>query len=98
VGGFVRRRANYQKSWHLIAERLSKNGVIPNIITNGWLFDQEILSQEISSGVGTSPSVLMACRKPTTLYAGRVHTEKTMQAIELCRRGNNGRDSHNHCK
>ena len=39
--------------WHLLASRLRDNGVIPNIITNGWLITEELLDRAVESGVGT---------------------------------------------
>lgn len=36
-----------------IIKKLRENGVIPNIITNGWLIDDEFLDQIIESGIGT---------------------------------------------
>ncbi len=77
-----------RRDWHLIAERLSKNGVIPNIITNGWLFDQEILSQAISSGVGTIAFSIDGLQETHDFIRREGSYRKTMQAIELCRRGN----------
>ncbi|ADL53788.1 radical SAM/SPASM domain-containing protein [Clostridium cellulovorans] len=42
-----------RKDWHLIAKELTKNGVIPNIITNGWLVTEEIAKLAAEAGVGT---------------------------------------------
>ena len=42
-----------RKDWDLIAAELSSHGVIPNIITNGWLVDEKVLDRAIAAGVGT---------------------------------------------
>jgi radical SAM protein with 4Fe4S-binding SPASM domain len=42
-----------RKDWHLIAKRLSDKGVIPNIISNGWLVTDDIISKIKESKVGT---------------------------------------------
>jgi MoaA/NifB/PqqE/SkfB family radical SAM enzyme len=50
-----------RKDWNLIAERLNKNGIIPNLITNGWLIDENIIEKAIKS------------KKPMTLCVNKVH-------------------------
>ena len=42
-----------RKDWHLIARRLSEKGVIPNIISNGWLVTDDIISKIKEAHVGT---------------------------------------------
>ncbi|MFA6336021.1 MAG: radical SAM protein [Bacteroidales bacterium] len=42
-----------RKDWNLIAKRLSDKGVIPNIISNGWLVTDDIISKIKESRVGT---------------------------------------------
>lgn len=42
-----------RKDWHLIAKRLSDNGVIPNIISNGWLVTDDTIAKIKESKVGT---------------------------------------------
>ncbi|MGM0501294.1 MAG: radical SAM protein [Bacillota bacterium] len=39
--------------WYLIAERLSEHGIVPNIITNGWILDEKMIDKAINAGVGT---------------------------------------------
>lgn len=77
-----------RRDWHLLAERLSKNGVIPNVITNGWLFDQEILDKAINAGVGTIAFSIDGLQETHDFIRREGSYLKTMQAIELCRRRN----------
>lgn len=77
-----------RRDWHLIAQRLSQNGVIPNIITNGWLFGQEILDQAINAGVGTIAFSVDGLQGTHDFIRREGSYRKTMQAIELCRRSN----------
>ncbi|MDQ2087807.1 radical SAM protein [Herbivorax sp. ANBcel31] len=42
-----------RKDWHLIAKELNKNGIIPNIITNGWLINEEIADMAVEAGINT---------------------------------------------
>lgn len=42
-----------RKDWHLIAKQLSDKGVIPNIISNGWLVTDDTIAKIKESKVGT---------------------------------------------
>lgn len=42
-----------RKDWHLITKRLSDKGVIPNMISNGWLVTDDIIAKIKESKVGT---------------------------------------------
>lgn len=77
-----------RRDWHLIAQRLSQNGVIPNVITNGWLFDQEILDKAINAGVGTIAFSIDGLQETHDFIRREGSYLKTMQALELCRRSN----------
>lgn len=42
-----------RKDWHIIANGLTENGVIPNMITNGWLMNEEIAKNAKEAGINT---------------------------------------------
>lgn len=42
-----------RKDWPLLAGRLYKNGIIPNIITNGWLVTEQMVKTAEANGVET---------------------------------------------
>lgn len=42
-----------RKDWDLIAKRLNDNGIIPNMITNGWLMSEEIADRAVAAGINT---------------------------------------------
>jgi len=42
-----------RKDWPLIAGRLYRNGIIPNIITNGWLVNDKMVEDAEANGVET---------------------------------------------
>lgn len=42
-----------RKDWDLIAKRLNENGIIPNMITNGWLLSDEIADMAVNAGINT---------------------------------------------
>ena len=74
-----------RKDWYKIAERLSGNGVIPNIITNGWLIDEKMLDKAVKAGVGTLAFSLDGLNKTHDYIRREGSYQKTMQAIELSR-------------
>ena len=74
-----------RKDWHLIAERLAKNGVIPHLITNGWLFNEEILDKAIKAGVGIIAFSVDGLQKTHDVIRREGSYQRIMQAIELCR-------------
>lgn len=77
-----------RKDWHLIAARLTQNGVIPNIITNGWLFNEEILEQAINAGVGTIAFSVDGLQQTHDFIRREGSYQRIMRAIELCRSRN----------
>jgi len=42
-----------RKDWDLIAKRLNENGIIPNMISNGWLMSEEIADRAVKAGINT---------------------------------------------
>lgn len=77
-----------RRDWNLIAERLTQNGVVPNIITNGWLFNEEILDKAIHAKVGTIAFSIDGLQKTHDFIRREGSYQRTMQAIELCRSRN----------
>ncbi|MGI6647525.1 MAG: radical SAM protein [Bacillota bacterium] len=77
-----------RKDWHLIAERLTQNGVIPNLITNGWLFNEEILDKAVKAGVGTIAFSLDGLQENHDFLRREGSYQRIMRAIELCRQRN----------
>ncbi len=74
-----------RKDWDMIARRLGQNGIIPNMITNGWLVDDKILDRAREAGINTiAVSVDGLCdthdfiRKPGSF-------ERIMKAFDLMR-------------
>ena len=46
-------RTNYKERSTQLIKRLNEKGVIPNIITNAWSLNEEMLDEIIAAGVGT---------------------------------------------
>lgn len=73
-----------RKDWHLIAERLSQRGVIPNLITNGWLFDEKVLEQAINAGIGTIAFSIDGLEETHDFMRRPGSYARIMHALELC--------------
>jgi len=71
--------------WHLIAKRLNDNGVIPNIITNGWLMDEDLANRAKEAGVNTIAFSLDGLKETHNSIRKEGSYERIMNAIEICR-------------
>ena len=70
-----------RKDWSLIARRLSDNGVIPNIISNGWLVTDDTIAKILESKVGTI-AISLDGLKETHDYIRRPGSyERTIKAL-----------------
>lgn len=74
-----------RKDWTVIAERLNQNGVIPYIITNGWLFDENILEQAINAGISTIGFSIDGLQDTHDFIRRPGSYGKIMHALVLCR-------------
>lgn len=73
-----------RKDWPVIAGRLRELGVVPTMITNGWLFNEEILEQAVRAGVDTIGFSLDGLQETHDFLRREGSYQKTMGAIELC--------------
>lgn len=69
--------------WDLIAKRLSDNGVIPNIITNGWTFDGNLLEKAVSAGVNTIAISLDGTRETHDFIRRAGSYDRVISALDL---------------
>jgi radical SAM protein with 4Fe4S-binding SPASM domain len=72
-----------RKDWHLLAKRLRSAGVVPNIITNGWLINDSILDLAVDSGVGTFAISLDGDRDTHDSIRKKGSFDRVMKALEL---------------
>lgn len=70
-----------RKDWHLIAKRLSDRGVIPNIISNGWLVTDDIISKLKESKVGTIAISLDGLKDTHDFIRKEGSYDKTINAL-----------------
>jgi radical SAM protein with 4Fe4S-binding SPASM domain len=72
-----------RKDWDLIAGRLNDNGVIPNMITNGWLMSNEIAARAKKAGVNTVALSLDGLKKTHDYIRKEGSFDRIMNAIDI---------------
>lgn len=72
-----------RKDWHLIAKRLSDNGVVPNIISNGWLVNEDIVEKAKAAKVGTIAISLDGLRETHDFIRKLGAYERAMNALRM---------------
>lgn len=72
-----------RKDWHLIAGRLQQKGVVPNIITNGWLVNEDIVKKAKEAKVGTIAISLDGLRDTHDFIRKPGSYERVMNALRM---------------
>lgn len=72
-----------RKDWHIIARRLYDNGVVPNIITNGWLIDEDILQKIIESKINTVGISIDGLKETHDFIRKKGSFNRIMKALDL---------------
>ena len=72
-----------RKDWHLIAKRLRQNGVIPTMITNGWILNEEILEQAKEANLGTLAISIDGLEETHDYIRKKGSFQRIMQAFEM---------------
>ncbi|MCX7748520.1 MAG: radical SAM protein [Clostridia bacterium] len=72
-----------RKDWHLIAKGLSDNGIIPNMITNGWLMNEEIAQKAKDAGINTIAFSVDGLRDTHDYIRRDGSYDKIMLAIDI---------------
>lgn len=72
-----------RKDWPQIVERLRSNGVIPNIITNGWMCDEQAVLLAKNAGVGTFAVSLDGLPDTHDYMRKKGSFERTAKAFQL---------------
>lgn len=75
-----------RKDWYQIAKRLSDNGIIPTMITNGWLIDEEILDKAKESKINTIAISIDGLKETHDYMRKEGSFEKSMKAFELMKK------------
>ncbi|MDP4183109.1 MAG: radical SAM protein [Bacillota bacterium] len=72
-----------RKDWDIIAKRLNDNGIIPNMITNGWLINDEIAKRAKAAGVNTVAISLDGLEKTHDYIRREGSYARIMKAIDV---------------
>ncbi|PYG86619.1 radical SAM protein with 4Fe4S-binding SPASM domain [Ruminiclostridium sufflavum DSM 19573] len=72
-----------RKDWDIIAKRLNDNGVIPNMITNGWLMNGAIAKRAKTAGVNTVALSLDGLKNTHDYIRKEGSYDKIMSAIDV---------------
>jgi len=88
VDYFVRCEPTTRKDWHLIAKRLNENGIIPNMITNGWLMNEEIADKAVEAGINTVAISVDGLEETHDLFGKKGSFQRIMRAFDILRTRN----------
>lgn len=77
-----------RKDWHLIAQGLKRNGVIPNMITNGWLMNEEIADKAVEAGINTIAISIDGLEETHDYIRKKGSFKKIMEAFDILRTRN----------
>ncbi|RCX12977.1 radical SAM protein with 4Fe4S-binding SPASM domain [Anaerobacterium chartisolvens] len=72
-----------RNDWHVIAGRLSQNGVTPQLITNAWLVDSEIVELAERAGIGTFAISLDGIKETHDFMRMEGSFKRVMKGFEL---------------
>ncbi len=74
-----------REDWPLIAKRLNQNGVIPNMITNGWSLNEAAIDSAASSGINTIGISLDGLEETHDFIRKKGSFRRIMNALDLMR-------------
>lgn len=72
-----------RKDWDQIARRLKQNNIIPNIITNAWLLDDNVVMKAKNAGVNTIAISIDGLEKTHDFIRKKGSFKRDMDAIDL---------------
>lgn len=77
-----------RKDWNLIAKRLNENNIIPNMITNGWLLNEETIDKAVEAGINTIAISTDGLEKTHDLIRKKGSFNRIMSAFDLLKNKN----------
>jgi len=72
-----------REDWPLLVKRLRKNGIKPNMITNGWLITEEILNTAVESGISSICISIDGLEETHNFMRRKGSFGRSMNAFEL---------------
>jgi radical SAM protein with 4Fe4S-binding SPASM domain len=77
-----------RKDWNLIAKRLNENNIVPNMITNGWLLNEETIDKAIDAGINTIAISTDGLENTHDLIRKKGSFNKIISALDLLKNKN----------
>lgn len=74
--------------WHEIAKRLTKHGIVTNVISNGWFIDDRIIDLAFDAGVGTIAVSLDGNKELHDSIRKKGSFDRVMNALEIMKKRN----------
>lgn len=74
-----------RQDWPLIAQRLRANGIEPNMITNGWMLDNEFLDMTVQAGLKTLGISLDGLQETHDFMRRAGSFQRILAALDLMR-------------
>ncbi len=75
-----------RKDWPQLAKGLVKNGIIPNIITNGWLLEEDTVLEMRKSNVGTVAISIDGLKETHDKIRRKGSYDRSMNAFKLLKK------------
>jgi radical SAM protein with 4Fe4S-binding SPASM domain len=75
-----------RKDFYLIAKRLKENNIIPTMITNGWLLDEDIVDKAIEGGIDTIAISIDGLEETHDGIRKKGSFIRSMEALDLLKR------------
>lgn len=72
-----------RKDWDQIAKRLKQNNIMPNIITNAWLLDENVVAKAKNAGVNTIAISIDGLERTHDCIRKKGSFKRDMDAIDL---------------
>lgn len=76
--------------WDQLVKRLTSNGVKANLITNGWLMDEQLLDKAITAGVNIIAFSIDGLEPTHDMIRKKSSFQRIMRALELMKERNIG--------
>ena len=72
-----------RKDWHIIAQGLRKNDIIPNMITSGWSLSEEEIGKAVDAGINTLAISLDGLEKTHDMIRKEGSYKRIIRSLDL---------------
>lgn len=77
-----------RKDWDLIAKRLNENNIIPNMITNGWSLNEELIDKAVNAGINTIAISIDGLENTHDIIRKEGSFKRSMSVLDLLKNKN----------